>query len=34
MMILNDLLNLFFPRLCLLCQTPLVEGEEHICLHC
>ena len=33
-MILNDLLNLFYPRLCLLCQTPLVEGEEHICLHC
>lgn len=33
-MILNDLLNLFFPRLCLLCQTPLVEGEAHICLHC
>lgn len=32
--ILNDLLNLFFPRLCLLCQTPLVEGEEHVCLHC
>ena len=33
-MILNDLLNLFYPRLCLLCQTPLMEGEEHICLHC
>lgn len=30
----NDLLNLFFPRLCLICQTPLVEGEGHICLHC
>lgn len=32
--ILNDLLDLFFPRLCLLCQNPLVEGEEQICLHC
>ena len=31
---MNDLLNLFYPRLCLLCQTPLVKGEEHICLHC
>ncbi|WP_106829482.1 ComF family protein [Parabacteroides pacaensis] len=34
MTIWNDLLNLFFPKLCLLCKTPLVEGEEHICLHC
>lgn len=33
-MISSDLLNLFYPRLCLLCQTPLVEGEERICLHC
>ena len=33
-MILNDLLNLFYPRLCLLCQRSLMEGEEHICLHC
>ena len=32
--ILNDLLNLFFPRLCLLCHAPLVEGEAHICLEC
>ena len=30
----NDLLGLFFPRLCLLCRNPLVEGEEHICLKC
>lgn len=30
----NDLLYLFFPRLCLLCRRHLVEGEEHICLHC
>ena len=34
MRIWNDLLYLFFPRLCLLCRRPLVEGEEHICLHC
>lgn len=34
MMILNDLLNLFYPRLCLICQNPLAEGEKHICLHC
>ena len=33
-MILNDLLNLFYPRLCLVCQTPLVKGEDHICLLC
>ena len=31
---MNDLLNLFYPRLCLLCQRSLMEGEEHICLHC
>lgn len=33
-MIWNDLLALFFPRLCLLCGNPLVEGEEHICVGC
>ncbi len=32
--IFNDLLHLFFPKLCMLCQTPLVGGEEHICLKC
>ena len=32
--IFNDLLNLFFPKLCMICQTPLVGGEEHICLKC
>jgi ComF family protein len=32
--LLNDLLNLFFPRLCLLCQNPLIKEEKHICLHC
>lgn len=30
----NDLLSLFFPRLCLLCRKSLVDGEEHICLAC
>lgn len=30
----NDLKKLFFPPLCLLCEEPLQEGEEHICLHC
>ncbi|WP_459188761.1 ComF family protein [Parabacteroides sp. APC149_11_2_Y6] len=32
--ILNDLLNLFYPRLCLLCKKTLIDGEEQICLHC
>ena len=32
--ILNDILNLFFPKLCLLCGEPLVDGEEQICLNC
>lgn len=32
--ILNDLLNLFFPTICLLCREPLIDGEKHICLHC
>lgn len=30
----TELLRLFYPRLCLLCENPLVEGEEQICLHC
>jgi ComF family protein len=30
----NDLLHLFFPRLCLLCKSPLIEAEEQICLEC
>ena len=30
----NDLLNLFYPRLCLVCGTPLLEGEEFLCLSC
>ena len=30
----NDFLKLFFPELCLLCGTPLAEGETHLCLRC
>lgn len=32
--ILNDLLNLFFPNQCLLCNKPLIDGEELICIKC
>lgn len=31
---LDNLLDLFFPKLCILCNDPLVEGEEHFCLKC
>lgn len=30
----NDLLNLFFPKLCVLCKEPLIDQEEQICLAC
>lgn len=30
----NNLLNLFFPNLCKVCEKPLIEGEEQICLGC
>ena len=30
----NDLLGLLYPRLCLVCETPLNSGEEHLCLSC
>lgn len=30
----NDLLHLFYPNHCVLCEKPLVEGEEQICLEC
>jgi ComF family protein len=33
MRLLNDFVNLFYPRLCILCQNPLIENE-HICLDC
>ncbi|MCM1293719.1 MAG: ComF family protein [Bacteroides sp.] len=31
---LSDLLNLIYPRLCEVCGTTLVEGEELICVDC
>ena len=31
---LNELVNLFYPNLCLLCGHPLVQREQFICLHC
>lgn len=34
MKIWTDLLNLFYPNLCLLCKEPLIQGEEHICSYC
>lgn len=30
----NDLINLFYPNLCRLCNGKLVEGEEQLCLKC
>lgn len=30
----NNILNLFYPRLCLLCEKTLIEEEEELCLHC
>ncbi len=30
----NTLLDLLYPRTCLVCQRKLVQGEQHICLHC
>lgn len=32
--ILNDLTNLFYPHLCILCKNPLIEYEQQICLDC
>jgi ComF family protein len=34
MNLLNDFVNLFFPRLCVLCRNPLIDKEQHICLIC
>lgn len=31
---LTELVNLFYPNLCLLCRHPLVQNEQIICLHC
>ena len=30
----QGLVELFFPRLCLVCGKPLIEGEKFFCLHC
>ena len=30
----NDLLGLFYPRLCGACGAPLIDGEELLCLYC
>ncbi|MDR0431126.1 MAG: ComF family protein [Tannerellaceae bacterium] len=32
--VLNDLIHLFFPKLCLLCKEPLIRHEELLCLKC
>lgn len=31
---LRSLYSLFFPRCCVVCGTPLMKGEEYICLRC
>jgi ComF family protein len=33
-MLWNDLLNLFYPNLCLICRRQLADFEPHICLYC
>lgn len=30
----SNILNLFYPRLCLICEKPLVDEEQELCLHC
>lgn len=30
----RDFSHLFYPRLCLLCEKPLIENEQVLCLHC
>ena len=32
--ILSDLVNLFYPSHCMLCEKPLIESEQHICIDC
>jgi ComF family protein len=34
MTLLDDLISLFYPRLCAGCNTPLVKGEDVLCLNC
>jgi len=31
---INDFIRLFFPRTCVACGTPLVDGEQHLCTAC
>ena len=31
---IKNLLQLFYPRLCLYCDKRLTESEQHLCLHC
>jgi ComF family protein len=32
--VFEDILNLFYPRLCAGCSEPLTKGEEQVCLRC
>lgn len=32
--LLNHLIDLFYPRLCIICERQLVVYEDHICSHC
>lgn len=34
MKLLNDLLEFFFPRYCVVCGKRLFQGEAYVCLHC
>ena len=34
MSLTDDFISLFYPRLCAGCSTPLIKGEEILCLHC
>ncbi|MDE6556084.1 MAG: hypothetical protein K2K55_03880, partial [Duncaniella sp.] len=32
--LLEALLSVLVPEICILCDTPLLEGEKHLCLNC
>jgi ComF family protein len=32
--LVESFLSLFYPRLCVICGEPLIEGEDFFCLHC
>ena len=32
--VFEEILNLFYPRLCAGCSEPLIKGEKHVCLRC